>query len=302
MQKKTIQKTIRLKMEDWLSSIEDVTLRKDVYKNLLVSGGSIASLFLNEKVNDYDVYIKDMDVLKRLVQYYVNPFNLEVLDGRTVQEIIKEEFNEDLLNDPEYKPARLNNLRSVKPDQIKISAGSGFKPERDEKEEVKPYSVAFISPNAISLTGDLQIVCRFHGNAEQIHKTFDFIHATNYFTMESGLVTNIEALESLLSKQLKYQGSLYPITSVIRSKKFIKRGWNITAGEYLKMAFQISELNLKDPVVIDDQLIGVDIAYFGTLINIMRGKLESDPKFVFTSQYLNSVIDKVFNEDSGEEN
>ena len=72
MQKKTISKQVAKKMEDWLSTITDETLRKDVRKNIIVSGGCIASLFLNEPVNDYDVYIQNIDVLKRLVSYYTN--------------------------------------------------------------------------------------------------------------------------------------------------------------------------------------------------------------------------------------
>jgi hypothetical protein len=88
----------------------------------------------------------------------------------------------------------------------------------------------------------LQIVLRFSGNVTQIHKTFDFVHATNYFTFEEGLVTNVAALESILTK---IPGIPYPLTSVIRMKKFIQRGWTVNAGEILKMLFQVSELDLK---------------------------------------------------------
>jgi hypothetical protein len=58
MQIRTIQNNIKAKMEEWLETINDTTLRKDVRKNLLVSGGSITSMLLNEPVNDYDVKIR----------------------------------------------------------------------------------------------------------------------------------------------------------------------------------------------------------------------------------------------------
>ena len=48
----------------------------------------------------------------------------------------------------------------------------------------------------------------------------------------------------LLARQLVYQGSKYPICSMIRTRKFLQRGWHINAGQYLKMAFQVSELDL----------------------------------------------------------
>ena len=154
----------------------------------------------------------------------------------------------------------------------------------------------YFSPNAISLSDNLQIVLRFWGTAEKIHETFDFVHATNYFTFKDGLIRNISAIESILTKQLKYQGSHYPVTSIIRAKKFIKRGFNITAGELLKIMFQISNFDLSDPDVLEEQLIGVDVAYFELLITALRNKSENDPKFKLSSEYFNKLIDKIFNE------
>lgn len=303
MQVKTIKKVITKKMEDWLASINDEKLREDVKSNLLVSGGSIASMFLQEKVNDYDVYIKDMNVLLRLVQYYVRPHNIEIFDGRERSKLIHDLESAYDLDNEEIHNSRCIAIRTLKGDQIKINAGGGIRIEAENDGEINnlgdledsdKYRLLFVSPNALSLSDDIQIVCRFHGNAEQIHKTFDFIHATNYFTFDEGLVTNVKALESLLTRQLYYQGSLYPLTSIIRSKKFIKRGWNISAGEYLKIMFQISELDLKDPDVLDEQLIGVDVAYFATLISILRGRSDDAP---ITSSYLNEIIDRVFSEE-----
>jgi hypothetical protein len=168
--------------------------------------------------------------------------------------------------------------------------------ESDPNEEGK-YVVKYFSPNAISLSDNVQIVIRFHGTPEEIHKTFDYIHATNYFTFEQGVVTNIAALESIITKQLKYQGSQYPVTSIIRMKKFIKRDWNISAGEILKMCFQVSQLDLSNPDTLEEQLIGVDVAYFGKLIEILRGVEKEN----ITSNYLNAIIDRVFGDSDNSE-
>lgn len=285
MQVKTIKKIITKKLEDWLLSITDDKLRKDVKANILVSGGCITCLFQNLPVNDYDVYIQDMDVLLRLAKYYCPN---DVLDGRKKEDYlagIDSAYNiDDNLSEIAVR------YKTLKPDQIKLNINSvGIKMV---VEEDKKYQVSFLSQNAISLTDDLQIVLRFNGNAEQIHKTFDFIHATNYFTFADGLVCNVEALQCILTKSLKYQGSLYPLTSIIRMKKFINRGWTINAGEILKIMFQISELNLRDPEVLEEQLIGVDIAYFAKLIEVIRNV---NPEKI-TSTYLSEIIDRVFNE------
>lgn len=303
MQIKTIQKTIANKMNEWLETIKDESLRKKVKSNLLVSGGSITSMFLNEKINDFDIYIKDMDVLKKLTEYYSRGFqDIEILDGRKRQSLVNELLKRyDAKDIKEVDNSYAIAVRNLKDDQIKLfftSEKGGMKVNEDKKPEELNYTPLFFSPNAISLSNQIQIVIRFHGDNVAIHKTFDFIHATNFFTFETGLVTNREALESILTKQLKYQGSLYPLTSIIRSKKFVKRGWNINAGEMLKMMFQVSELDLKNPDVLEEQLTGVDIAYFSKLIEILRGV--KDEKL--TSAYLNAIIDKVFNEAEDESN
>lgn len=242
-----------------------------------------------------------MDVLKRLAAYYIKPeftngLTVDLLDGRNKTTILSEYNTKGGDSDEDLNSYSIC-INNLKEDQIKLYFGGnpGLKVNESKKPEELNYTPLFYSPNAISLSNNLQIVLRFNGNAEKIHSTFDFIHATNYFTFKDGLVTNLEAVTSILTKQLKYQGSHYPVTSIIRAKKFIKKGFNIHAGEYLKIMFQISQLDLSDPNVLDEQLIGVDIAYFNLLIEAMRNKFESDKDFKLKSEYFNELIDRIFN-------
>src|SRR5690606_18125994 len=99
------------------------------------------------------------------------------------------------------------------------------------------------------------------------------------------------ALESILSRELRYQGSLYPIATIFRVKKFINRGWRITAGELLKIMWQISEVNLKDRYTLIDQLTGVDASHMNHLVNAMEA---ADPAGV-DSTYVATIIDRIFN-------
>lgn len=294
MKRKTIENVVRKKLNAWLESITDEQLRKDVKANLLLSGGSIASMFLCKDVNDFDIYLKDVDVLTRLVKYYT-----ESLGERVI--VLNMKNRDAFIADMDGYEKRTNSfkiaLETLKDGQVKIffpkaADKGGVKIEREKVEE-ELFEVTFISPNAISLTGDIQIVTRFTGDAKAIHSTFDFIHATNYFTFNEGLVTNIPALESLLCKELRYQGSKYPLTSIVRSKKFVLRGWTISAGELLKIMYQISELDLTDPNVLEEQLIGVDVAYFHTVIEILRNDVKAGMKI--STGYINEIIDKVFN-------
>jgi hypothetical protein len=303
MQLNTIEKCIKSKLNEWLETIEDDTLRKSVKDNLLVSGGSITSMLLNEPVNDYDIYLKDFNVLKSLTEYYIKNFNNEItlLDGREKQKLIQiyntqyEYLNPTGVNAIESINSYTISLNNLKEDQLKLFFSQNLGGYNVDTE--LQYKPVYFSPNAISLSDNIQIVLRFWGTSEQIHKTFDFIHATNYFTFSEGLVRNLSAIESILTKKLIYQGSFYPVTSIIRAKKFIKRGFNISAGEMLKIMFQISSLDLTDPNVLEEQLIGVDVAYFDLLITTLRNKFEKNPKFELSNNYFNKLIDKIFNED-----
>lgn len=301
MQRKTIEKTIKSKLEEWIATLPDA-LGKNVKEYLLVSGGSIASMFLGEDINDFDVYIQNRDVLLSLVKHYVHDLNISVLDGAKKKQYIDDFENFKTSEGVEEEDMGHQLMRAVsnlKENQIKLfvrdmAGGLLVNSDLEQEEKNKKYLASFISPNAISLHNKIQIVNRFHGTPDEIHKTFDFIHATNYFTFKEGLVTNLKALESLLSKQLFYQGSLYPVTSIIRAKKFINRKWKISAGEYLKIMFQISELDLSNVDTLEDQLIGVDVAYFNSLITALRNAPKGTE---ITSTYIGAIIDKIFNSD-----
>jgi len=237
----------------------------------------------------------DKEVLFELAAYYCKGFGgVEIMKGWERDKLM--EGLGDFGEDDEMRSARKIAIQNLKPEQVKLyfpQDKSGKRVNEDKDDASKLYLPVFFSPNAISLTDKIQVVLRFTGDAKAIHENYDFIHATNYFTVNEGLVLNQRALESILTKQLMYQGSKYPVTSIIRVRKFLKRNWNINAGELLKIMFQVSELNLKDPNVLEEQLIGVDVAYFGTLVDILRN---AKPEGGITSQYLNAIIDKVFSE------
>lgn len=286
MQTKSIQKNIENKINEWLGTLTDEKLKKEVKQNILISGGCITSMFLKEDINDYDVYLQDQDILASLAKYYTKDISgVRIFNGKEKDKLLMEIDR----TDENIFAIAINNLKA---DQVKLffDVSGGMRLNEGKKIEEKMYVPLYFSPNCISLSNKIQIILRFSGDATTIHKNYDFVHATNYYTFKDGLVTNKEALESLLTRQLKYQGSLYPLTSILRMKKFIKRNWNINAGEVLKIMFQISELDLYDPNVLEDQLIGIDVAYFSRVIEILRNvKIEK-----ITSTYLNTIIDRVF--------
>ncbi len=174
------------------------------------------------------------------------------------------------------------------------------KAEKEAAAKRGKYRVLFVTSNAITLSDDMQLVIRFQGEASDIHRHFDFIHCLSYWTSwDKEVVTNTDTLLHIMQKELKYVGSLYPIASLIRTRKFIKRGYTINAGQYVKMAWQVAQLDLSDPNVLEDQLVGVDSAYFTQVITALKEKisketLDEGQKVEVDGTYLLTLVDKVF--------
>ncbi|MEI2693002.1 MAG: hypothetical protein V9H69_26115 [Anaerolineae bacterium] len=73
MKTKTIGQLCRRAMEGWVASLPQ-ELQQPVTDDLILTGGSIASLFLGEPVNDWDVYFRSRATAKAVAEHYVGLF------------------------------------------------------------------------------------------------------------------------------------------------------------------------------------------------------------------------------------
>ena len=289
MKAKTIKKALRAKIDEWMATIDDARLRDAVAKNTIVTGGCIASMLVQETVNDYDLYFRNLKTTEAVAHYYVAKFNsgardlkVDSSDGR-VRIVTKSGHRGETAGDVKT----LTDSGEIE-DVYEESEQAALATEDEGKPKYRPV---FLSTNAITLSHKVQIVLRFYGEPDDIHENYDFVHCTNFWTgWDNELVLRQAALESLLARELRYVGSKYPVCSIMRLRKFIKRGWSINAGQILKMVMQVSELDLTDPKVLEDQLTGVDSAYF---IQLMERLREKDPDKV-NAAYLVEIIDRMF--------
>ena len=60
----------------------------------------------------------------------------------------------------------------------------------------------------------------------------------------------------------------------------------------MKMVFQLQQLNLLDPEVLREQLIGVDTTYMGQYIEAVKEYLETGEELTWS--YMMYLIDEVF--------
>lgn len=307
---KTIKAVISKKIAQWIETVEDENLREQLQKNVIVTGGCVTSMLLGEPVNDFDVYFRDHATTLAAAQYYVarfkdkkgkTDFKLVVTDDEGRVKVRAQSVGAASETTPvgEYRyfesfpdQEGVDYVNKVISDPEEIAdTHEDTQIEIAKNPEERKYRPVFLSSNAITLSDKVQIVLRFYGEPDLIHENYDFVHCTSYWKSWDGeLVLRPEALESCLSKELKYVGSKYPVCSVVRLRKFISRGWRINAGQILKMCMQISELDLTDLDVLEDQLTGVDTAYFLQVIERLR---EKDPEKVNTS-YLVEILNRMF--------
>lgn len=309
--KKTIAKIIRLKLSDWLKSIDDVELRARLKKDVIVTGGSITSMLLGEEIKDFDVYFRTKETTIAVAEYYCRDFierNPKSYltprvqcdeDGRVTIHVASAGVAESSDAPQSSEEAYENNLlEGGSCPNISDIVPSPTVPPADLAVAVRDkYTPVFLSENAITLTDKIQLVIRFYGEPEEIHKNYDYIHCQNVYDYDTDTVHLLpEAMEAILSKNLLYTGSLYPICSLFRMRKFLDRGWRISAGEIVKMSFQISKLDLGDLKVLKEQLTGCDMIYMRCLIEALHIWHDENPGVELDNTYMMSIIDKVFNQ------
>lgn len=287
MNSKNLKKALNAKLNDWLKSVDDSEIKKEIKENVIITGGAIVSLLTGEKVNDYDVYFRTKESLVKVAEYYVKKWN----DG---------------------KHKRSAELRVNETGQVKCFVSSEgvaseedeepvlfeeFEPEESESNapEIDKYRPVFLTSNAITLSDKIQVVTRFYGEVEEIHKNYDFAHCTcAWSSWDNNLSLPQKALECIINKELYYIGSKYPLCSIIRTRKYLNRGYTVNAGQYLKMCLQLNELNLHDVETLKDQLVGVDSTYFTMALEKLEAKKSEEPNFEPDNSYLFEVINRIF--------
>jgi hypothetical protein len=320
LRQQTIKLVIDSYISKWIASIKDETVRDLVKRDTIVTGGCIASMLLGEQVNDYDVYFKTRETTLAFANYICNKFNKTVRTVSAVKpykpfvqetqiENIKGELEDRIVfymksagfaeenNETPY--TYFEGSTELATDQF-MNSDVVFDNALDVAEEVNEelkssvkkerFRPVFLSENAATLSDRIQVITRFWGNPEEIHKTFDFVHAMCWYDYGTkNLHVPREAMESLLAKNLVYKGSMYPVASIFRTRKFIERGWKISAGQMLKILVQLNGVDLTNPKVLREQLLGVDVAYMHQLIHAL-----SSEKGKVDATYIAKLVDKIF--------
>lgn len=302
--KKVIEYTLRKKLDGWIETITDKELAQTVKQDAFIAGGAIASMLLGQHPSDFDVYFKNKDTAMRVAKYYVEELKKSELIPKVSDysvELPVSVIEKDGQPYIRIKSAGAVGERGMEnyqyfemlPDDERHKTQEFIEKltEAIDSSEGKPYRPVFMTAHAITLSSGIQLIVRFTGQINDVLDEFDFAHAKLAYDYASNRMQAIDtqALQCLLSKELVYTGSKYPLASMFRMRKFLQRGFRINAGQMLKIAFDINKLDLEDVHVLEDQLIGIDIAYFHQLIREIK---ESNRKI--DSTYVAELVEKIF--------
>lgn len=213
MNKKEIERHLKRVKKDFFDQFD--ILSKDggylptVFNDdTFITGGCIVSLLKNTDVNDYDIYFKSVEKLDNFVN--------EILYS------LKED---------------------IKFENGKYTGYQEFGSLEKYYEDGGKYGVICITDNSITFKNKIQIITRFYGQPYCVHQNFDFVHCINYYDKDK-LTLNTDALESILTNELKYVGSKFPVSSVLRLLKLTRQGWSVGESELCKIIKQLHDLDL----------------------------------------------------------
>jgi len=312
MKRKTLKAVLRKKFDHFVKSIEDDKVRQLVNNNSIITGGCIASMWLKEKVNDYDIYFTNKETVLAVCNYYCDKFNdyngtqkFSIIDGTIPVEdykidgvYVSQSWYDNNVTEGRIK-IRIESAGIASVPDIDYEDADFDNDDNDDNDDEinvddtqEQYRPVYISANAITLDNDIQLIIRFFGDAKEIHSNYDFEHCKCWWSsVDNILECPSKSLECLLARDLVYSGSKYPLASIIRSRKFINRGFTINAGQYLKMCIELNSYDLTDLNVLEDQLTGVDAYWFSEMLACVdTDKLSTSED----NSYMFELINKFF--------
>lgn len=303
MNSKNIKRHLKKKIDDWIANVEDESVKATIKSNTIVTGGALVSLLTGEPVNDYDVYFRTKEACIKVADYYVQKWNAAHPDKPVRLQICEKTgrvecfvSSKGIADEAEKESNHIAyDFDATAEEDEAVGMEAEHDEEAAEENTKEKYRPRFITSNAITLSNKIQIVTRFYGEVEEIHKNYDFAHCTcAWSSWDNKVFLPQKALECIINRELYYIGSKYPLCSIIRTRKYIERGYKINAGQYVKMAMQLNELNLKDVTVLKDQLTGVDTSYFTTLVDALQQRMDITDTDVVDTTYAMELINKLF--------
>lgn len=101
------------------------------------------------------------------------------------------------------------------------------------------YKLKLVTENSINLDDKIQLIIKFAGEPETVIKNFDWAHIKSYYKYPDQLNLTDDVYKLIIEKELIYTGSKYPLSSLLRLRKFIKKGWFVSTKTMLYIMLEV---------------------------------------------------------------
>jgi hypothetical protein len=142
----------------------------------------------------------------------------------------------------------------------------------------------FITDNALSYVLDgirVQLIRKLFGSPAQVIRKFDFsVCMAAWNPRKDSFTLDPSFLPHLASRTLVYntEGE-YPIASMYRIRKYLKRGYSISGVEIMKIALRVNSLKIDSYKDLKEQLEGIDTLVLKDLTDQLNGCAEKQYDF-----------------------
>lgn len=139
-----------------------------------------------------------------------------------------------------------------------------------------------------------QLVCAEFGMPLTIMSKFDFTMCMGAWRPDRGeFIMDELFLKHVAQKRLCYNANgVYPICSLWRAAKFIKRGWRLPGIEAIKLALAINNIGIKDWGELKKQLMGIDTIFLAELTDALGKKAEAAYDFGEAVEFIAGFMDE----------
>jgi len=122
----------------------------------------------------------------------------------------------------------------------------------------------------------IQLIKGFYGSPQGITDSFDWAHIRSYYDVKKKiLVVPPETYRLITDKELIYTGSDYPLSSLLRIRKYMKKGWTMDIVEGIKIAIDIQKVNFKLRKELERHINGIDPMYWTEISDSLKPKYNS---------------------------
>ena len=139
----------------------------------------------------------------------------------------------------------------------------------------------------------VQLIKRIYGQPCIVIGRFDYtICMAAYLPMSGQIVLEKDFLYHLSGKELHYNIGEYPLASLWRAKKYLKKGFDFPAVEIIKLALTINNLKIKDYKGLKEQLEGIDTLFLMDLTNALLKKGDEEFELGKAIDFIEDILAK----------